>query len=338
MTIPRLELSAATVAVKLDRVLKRELEICVDKSVFWTDSTAVIKYINNESKRFQTFVANRIAVIKDGSDASQWNYVQTKMNPADDASRGVSANDLVGDSRWIKGPAFLWQSKEAWKEAVKEAKQSPQPGPCNINGLLCVGGRLKHLPTEESNMKYPVILPKRNHMVDLIIRYYHDLSGHLGKEHVLSLVRERVSDDARDPNALTPNHLLMLKSNECDPPGIFSNKDSYSKKRWKQIQYLADLFWKRWVKEYLPTLQQRQKWLTPKRNLRENDIVLIVEKPLPRGAWRLGRVIDVHIGRDGLVRSAKVKTSQSELVRPVDKLCLLEGSAENPADDELCTD
>eukprot|EP00794_Sanderia_malayensis_P008360 gene8360-biopygen6187 len=149
---------------------------------------------------------------------------------------------------------------------------------------------------------------------------------------------EEVSDDARDPNALTPNHLLMLKSNDCYPPGIFSNKDSYSKKRWKQIQYLADLFWKRWVKEYLPTLQQRQKWLTPKRNLRENDIVLIVEKPLPRGAWRLGRVVDVHIGRDGLVRSAKVKTSQSELVRPVDKLCLLEGSEENPADDELSTD
>eukprot|EP00794_Sanderia_malayensis_P021143 gene21143-biopygen14691 len=48
MTIPRLELSAATVAVKLDRMLKRELEICVEKSVFWTDSTAVIKYINNE--------------------------------------------------------------------------------------------------------------------------------------------------------------------------------------------------------------------------------------------------------------------------------------------------
>lgn len=91
---------------------------------------------------------------------------------------------------------------------------------------------------------------------------------------------------------------------------------------------MADLFWKRWVREYIPTLQQRQKWLTPKRNLKENDIVLIVDKPLPRGAWRLGRVLAVHKGRDGLVRSANVKTSESQLVRPVDKLCLL----------ELCTD
>ena len=87
-----------------------------------------------------------------------------------------------------------------------------------------------------------------------------------------------------------------------------------------------DLFWKRWVKEYLPILQQRQKWFTPKRNLKENDIVLIDDKLLPRGAWRLGRVLAVHKGRDGLVRPAKVKTCHSELVRPVNKLCLLEAS------------
>ena len=86
----------------------------------------------------------------------------------------------------------------------------------------------------------------------------------------------RVLDDPRDANALTPNHLLTLKSSESYPPGIFSKADSYCKRRWRQIQYLADLFWKRWVREYLPTLQQRQKWFTPKRNIQENDIVLIV--------------------------------------------------------------
>ena len=114
MTIPRLELSAATVAVRLDRLIKRELEIHIDKSVFWTDSTSVLKYINNRNKRFQTFVANRIAIIHDNSDPSQWKYVETKMNPADDASRGLSATDLISDSRWIKGLHFLWQSDDQW--------------------------------------------------------------------------------------------------------------------------------------------------------------------------------------------------------------------------------
>ena len=86
----------------------------MDRPVFWTDSTAVIKYIKNENKRFQTFVANRVAMIKDGSSPSQWNYIRTNKNPADDASRGISVEDLIHDSRWINGPCFLWQSKEKW--------------------------------------------------------------------------------------------------------------------------------------------------------------------------------------------------------------------------------
>ena len=86
------------------------------------------------------------------------------------------------------------------------------------------------------------------------------------------------------------------------------------------------------------TLQQRQKWFTLKRNLKENDIVLIVEKPLTRGAWRLGRVLAVHKGRDGLVRSANVRTSQFQFVRPVDKLCLLEAfESDKENDNKLCT-
>ena len=94
MTVPRLELSAAVLAVKLDRTLREGLEISIDRSVFWTDSTAVLQYIRNENKRFQTFVANRLAVIHDGSKPSQWNFVDSNRNPADDASRGLTVEKL----------------------------------------------------------------------------------------------------------------------------------------------------------------------------------------------------------------------------------------------------
>ena len=114
ITIPRLELTAATLAVKIDGMLRRELEISIDKSVFWTDSTCVLRYIRNKEKRFHTFLANRIAVIHDGSDPNQWRYVATKENLADDASRGLSANDFLTSKRWIHGPEFLWKQADVW--------------------------------------------------------------------------------------------------------------------------------------------------------------------------------------------------------------------------------
>ena len=64
ITIPRLELSVATVSVRLDKTVKRELELAVDQSFFWTDSTSVLKYVTNSHTRFRTFVANRSMTVR----------------------------------------------------------------------------------------------------------------------------------------------------------------------------------------------------------------------------------------------------------------------------------
>ncbi len=75
-------------------------------------------------------------------------------------------------------------------------------------------------------------------------------------------------------------------------------------------------------------LQQRQKWNNEQINLAENDIVLVLDERTPRSSWPLGRVVEVHTNRrDGLVRSAKIKTSSNVLVRPIDKIILLEASS-----------
>ena len=91
-----------------------------------------------------------------------------------------------------------------------------------------------------------------------------------------------VSSDPNDIEPLTPNHLLLLKSEVALPPGLFKKEDSLSRRRWRQAQYLADLFWRRWSKEYLPLLQLRQKWVKPKRNLVVDDVVLISTEALHR--------------------------------------------------------
>lgn len=649
MTIPRLELTAAAMAVKIDGMLREELDIKIDQSSFWTDSTIVLGYITNTTKRFQTYVANRLTVIHNGSQKDQWRYVPSEQNPADDISRGLTASELVNSGRWLTGPSFLqnktqwpnnptlggvresdleikhnkplnvftnsvnvdetpvdrlikhysswyrlkrgvawllrakeWlylkackgnskpqtqmkqplnasdlqhaeqaiirhvqerhygqQLKKSMKETPFDGKKVSKGGPLyglrpviNENGLLCVGGRLGNATFSETQ-RHPVILPKQHHIVTLIIRECHETSAHVGREHVLSLVRqsywivsgrnavkrvlkdcfickryfgrtatqrmadlprcrvegdsppftytgvdffgpvivkrgrsevkrygclftcltiravhleisysldtdsfvnalhrfvsrrgkpreiwcdngtnfvgaekqlkhsleewnqeqihdnllqkgiqwhfnppkashmggvwERMirttrkiltpllkdqtvddeglttlfcmvesiingrpltvnSDDPGDLVALTPNDLL-LPGTPMLPQGIFEERDLYCRRRWRQIQYLANVFWRRWMKEYLPTLQVRSKWLESKRNLTEGDIVLLVEETA-RSSWPLARVLETYPGEDGHVRSAKVKTQFTTLVRPVTKMCLLEAHVE----------
>ena len=94
-TIPRLELSVAVVATRLDTIVRKEIDIKIDASLFWTDITCVLSYLSNKNKRFQTFVANRIATIIELSSLTQWRYVPSEQNPADDASRGLPADTLL---------------------------------------------------------------------------------------------------------------------------------------------------------------------------------------------------------------------------------------------------
>ena len=656
VTIPRLELSAAVVATRLEKISRGELSLPISQSFFWTDSTCVLRYLENQDRRFQTFVANRVATIHDASSPSQWRYVNTQFNPADDASRGASADSL---QRWIHGPEFLTQSTETWpqrpvdmnvtipdddpevkKDAVvhmseastrdpvleiierfsswtylkkivawilryksnltrlskerrrgvtspiqstdtttpitiaelnnaefeilkhvqskcfkeelgclKEVDQQTTSSRQNVlkkssnifkldpiltHGLIRVGGRLQRAPIS-TDARHPVILPKKHHVVKLLIQYYHHVAGHSGLEYTLSLTRQRywiingrsavrnilnecfscrkrqtptaqqkmaslpedrimpskppfaytgvdsfgpfevrrgrtrvkrygviftcltlravhieaassldtesfisalrrfitrrgqpeemrsdnggnfargerelreainewnqsqihdfllqrnikwtfnppagshhggvwercirtvrkvmkalmkeqvlddeglntllceveaiingrpitkLSDDPRDLEPLTPNHLLLLRSGPTVPPGNFTSHDNYYNRRWRQVQYLADIFWRRWVREYLPSLQQRQKWHKQRRNFAVDDIVLVFDDNKPRNSWPLGRILEVYTNRrDGLVRSVKLKTSTSELVRPIDKIVLLEAAA-----------
>ncbi|XP_056099696.1 uncharacterized protein LOC130078198 [Rhinichthys klamathensis goyatoka] len=135
----------------------------------------------------------------------------------------------------------------------------------------------------------------------------------------------KLSDDPNDLEPLTPNHLLLLRGKPSFPPGIFKPEDQYGRRRWKQIQYLADLFWKRWVREYLPLLQERQKWNGKMKNLAVGDVVAIMDPSAPRGSWPLGKVVEVFPDSHGLVRSVKLKTKSNIIERPISKLCMVYG-------------
>ncbi len=81
-------------------------------------------------------------------------------------------------------------AKESLTGPVKKTSPIYKLDPQVKGQLLCVGGRLANAPIPEES-KHPLIIPKDSPISKMIARYYHQLAGHSGLEHVLSLIRER---------------------------------------------------------------------------------------------------------------------------------------------------
>lgn len=136
-----------------------------------------------------------------------------------------------------------------------------------------------------------------------------------------------VSSDPDMPTVLTPAMLLTQKMDPVSPPpGEHDLKDLYSK-QWKQVQALADAFWKRWRQEYLASLQPRRKWHLDKPNLSEGDVVLLKDAQVKRNEWPVGVVVNAIPSKDSKVRKVDVKVvrqgTQKVYSRPVSEVILL---------------
>ena len=655
ISVPKMELTAATLLIKMDKLITKELEgrIKIHSVTFWTDSMIVLRYIFSETRRFVTFVANRIAVIREGSKPSQWRHVRSEANPADLATRGIKASETEKLEVWKHGPDFLWKGSEEWPqqpadlhqelsdqdEGVKKEKitinactekedfrdtlferysmweklrrvvawvtraahillqlrtksvastvspakseekiphlllsdveeaerrivknvqnqtfpeelSSPNLSksplaklkPFVDDGVLRVGGRLDRADLSY-DAKHPMILPGRHRVTEMIILHYHFANGHLGPYQLLAETRQhfwivngvssirrvlrrcheckrqnamvgeqitaplpavrvssdshqliypfaavgidyfgplyvhagpltrsmrknpklhkrygciftclryravhielasdlttdsfinavtrfvarrgpprviysdngsnfrgaetdvvqalkawdqerigrellrrdiqwyfnppaashqggvwerlirsvrkilhamigehlvneetlvtflvevekilnsrpitRVSSDPSDLEPLTPNHILLLRHNPCSAPSEFEDSEKFQA-RWKHVHILANEFWARWVKEYLPMLQERQKWLKQRRNFKVGDLVIMKDTNIPRGQWPKALVQETFPDSDGVVRQVLVRSATGVFRRDVRKLCLLE--------------
>lgn len=146
-----------------------------------------------------------------------------------------------------------------------------------------------------------------------------------------------VSVSAEDPEALTPNHFLLGGPGRVPQPGTFTEEDTISRSSWRAAQRLADIFWTRWVREYLPELQNRREPHGRGPAVQVNDLVQIVDANLPRNVWVRGRVIATYPGPDGIVRTVDIQTKGGVLRRPVRKLVILPLSNVEPAHEEDAT-
>ena len=129
LTIVRLELQGAVLGVRLADFVRKELDYPLSKVRYWTDSKVVLQFLNNESRRFHTFVANRVSEIQEMTRKEEWRYVPSDCNLADICSRGETSRNLHCSQLWWHGPPFLLSSRgDEWAvpEELHLDPQSPE--------------------------------------------------------------------------------------------------------------------------------------------------------------------------------------------------------------------
>ena len=158
MTIPRLELTAATLATRLYKMLLSMLQIELRDSIIWTDSQSVLKYLRNKTRRFHEFVANRIAVIHNLIDVKKLSFVDSKHNPADDASRGLTIEPFLSSKRWLHSPEFL---KKTWGPMAKNHRRTGLYSPLrpwSVEGSHCYQHCYWHDRGNSSEQAHQILL------------------------------------------------------------------------------------------------------------------------------------------------------------------------------------
>ncbi|XP_062537897.1 uncharacterized protein LOC134206225 [Armigeres subalbatus] len=130
--------------------------------------------------------------------------------------------------------------------------------------------------------------------------------------------------ESADQEALTPNHFLLGNSSGMKFLAT-ENLDVRSTLRssWKLARYITGEFWNRWLKEYLPVITRRCKWLQDVKDIAVGDLVLVVDGKA-KNQWIRGRVEEVYPGRDGRVRQALVRTSTGVIRKAAVKLAVLD--------------
>ena len=294
VTLPRLELDSARCGARLAGLVVHELDLPIERVLYWSDSTLTLQYIKNKRHRMKSRVSNRVTEILESSTAEDWSHVPGNVNPADILTRGVADPERLMKNRWFKGAEFLEKDEDEWPKAdvneldpedveVKRSpiftgmalieverinwvkisswirllrvaawvqrfldllrgkksgeeekrldttlstmeidaaetvvlkdvqrtafpeelraireeksvcKSSPLSGLCpfiDSTGTIRIGGRLKQLDMKPE-AKHPIILPRKHHVTKVLVEHFHRRNGHVGPEHVLSLVREK---------------------------------------------------------------------------------------------------------------------------------------------------
>ncbi|XP_043487517.1 uncharacterized protein LOC122514647 [Polistes fuscatus] len=126
-SLPRLELCGALILSRLFKATKNALrrnDFC--RTIFWTDSTVVLHWLNTPPHTLKTYVAHRVAEIQESTARELWRHVSSEHNPADLISRGVTPAELRESKLWKSGPVWLIQPESNWPHSRLEPIEIPE--------------------------------------------------------------------------------------------------------------------------------------------------------------------------------------------------------------------
>ena len=147
-----------------------------------------------------------------------------------------------------------------------------------------------------------------------------------------------VGEDINSRVTLTPGHFLTLNPRIGIPESDVGENEyipcestgTKLLEMWKQGQKLLDKFWNTWREEYLLSLRERTQSQIQSKRIQSShfptagDIVL-VKDDIPRGCWKLAKVVSPVSSRDGETRSAKLQLPSGRVIgRPLNLLYPLE--------------
>ena len=128
------------------------------------------------------------------------------------------------------------------------------------------------------------------------------------------------NDGDIDEPPISGNDLLQPKGLVRQPPEL---NEGSPRTRYEHVQKFVTEWWKIWLRNFVPNLRVRDKWWKLRENVKNGDIVLLIDPNIKRGKWQMGIIIETYPGKDKNVRSVKVRTSTGIYDRPITKLSLL---------------
>ncbi|XP_062557610.1 uncharacterized protein LOC134222475 [Armigeres subalbatus] len=123
LSIPRLELQAATIGARLMKTITDSHTVTIKRRLMWSDSRTVLSWLRSDQRRYRQFVAFRVTEILEETSVADWRWVPSKQNVADEATKWGKSPDYFESCRWFKGPAFLYEDESQWPVEDSLAKE-----------------------------------------------------------------------------------------------------------------------------------------------------------------------------------------------------------------------